>query len=167
MLLLPFTLCSVFSHFTTALVLPSDAILSLSTVKNASFPTIITNITTSNALPFCWPTGRENYPISPDDCDDAIVDLISRGGTLPVVWTSQRQWHYRTCSILLIPNDPGVSDTFQNAQDTFSRLDIARVAKEIKVACINEEHGFRGGVKDIGPQRVFYLSVENDNLFTT
>lgn len=59
----------------------------------------------------------------------------------PLVWDSLRAWMYGSCGLFLIPS-PGLPIH----RDTFSRYDIAQSAESIRRACVNEEHGYRGGI---------------------
>ena len=58
-----------------------------------------------------------------------------------------------TCALLLVPDRP-------NAEDVFFRLDIVYAATSIQQQCVNEEHGYRGGHRGIGPLNIFHVSVE-------
>lgn len=57
-----------------------------------------------------------------------------------LVWDRQRAWAYESCSLFLMPA-PGLPIH----RDTFSRDEIANAAEIVRLACMNEEHGYRGG----------------------
>ena len=69
--------------------------------------------------------------------------------------TAPRSWTVRSCAVLLTPQRPAVA-----AEDSFTRLDIVYAVGHIQRACVNGLHGFRGGHMGIGPQDMFYVSVE-------
>ena len=72
-----------------------------------------------------------------------------------IKWTAPRSWTVRSCAVLLTPQRPAAA-----AEDSFTRLDIVYAVGHIQRACVNGLHGFRGGHMGIGPQDMFYVSVE-------
>jgi hypothetical protein len=71
----------------------------------------------------------------------------------PAYWTSWHTWTSGSCSIRLIP-------AVISSGDRFTRLDIARVAARIQTSCVNEAHGWKGGILGVGGRRMFDVSVE-------
>lgn len=71
----------------------------------------------------------------------------------PAQWDSWHTWTSGSCSIRLIP-------AVVSSRDVFTRLDIARVAARIHTSCVNEAHGYRGGIMGVGQRRMFDISVE-------
>lgn len=162
---LPWTVCIACSLFIPVLALPSFHKRTFSPTTPEKRSTVpLTNIITSptvliaengtsstNFLPACWPDFPSPAPkappiTNPRDCGEAIRHMINEGrATEPVVWFAQRDWTYNSCAIFLIP-----AGGIRTPRDTFSRLEIAREASAIQMACANGAHGYRGGVVPIG-----------------
>lgn len=80
--------------------------------------------------------------------------MLSEGSDRELlVWDQQRGWTYESCGLFLLPT-PGLPIH----RDTFSRNDIAQYAESIRLACVNEKHGFRGGISQIAAG-VFQVAV--------
>ena len=106
--------------------------------------------------PVCYPPPPAPAPVaiaSPADCSYVILQIISEGNPRQVAqWHERRKWTYNTCTIDLIPQS-------LQSYAIFSRTDIAREASIIQLACVNQEHGFRGGFIKIWIMGVFDLTV--------
>lgn len=109
-------------------------------------------------LPYCWPPFPSPFghdPITqPSDCGLAILQIIQEGSSVePIVWEGRSRWTSGSCVLTLEPDS-----TY--SLDRFSRLDIARAASQVQVACVNEENDFRGGGLQIGPRKLFAVWVD-------
>lgn len=128
----------------------SDSLLN----ANASMP-----ILTANNPPQCWPgrpAPRARGPVSdPKDCRAAALEVIQspERAMEPVRWTSWKTWTVGSCQIRLLP-------AVVVSQDTFSHFDIFQTAQRIQRSCVDEAHGFRGGIVGIGRARMYDVSVE-------
>ena len=58
-----------------------------------------------------------------------------------LVWDRMKAWLYGSCGLFLVP-----SPRLPIHRGTFSRNDIAHCAESIGLACVNEKHGYRGGI---------------------
>ncbi len=107
--------------------------------------------------PDCWPNlppPHNRHPISrPHDCRDAYFQVLEGGAMAPTTWDSWHTWTSGSCSIRLIP-------AVLSSRDEFTRFDIARAAARIQTSCVNEAHGYRGGIMGVGGRRMFDISVE-------
>ena len=59
----------------------------------------------------------------------------------PLVWHRDLAWRYGSCGIFLVK-----SGKLPIHRATFSRKEIAQCADLIRMACVNEQHGYRGGI---------------------
>lgn len=124
------------------------------------------NIDSSNLYhtPSCWalspPPGGHGPVTQPSDCGSAILQLIREGPSVtPFIWEAQRKtWTSGSCMIVLQPD-------FSYSLDRFSRLDIARAASQVQIACVNAANGFRGGALELGRLRLFDVWVEAPDDF--
>ena len=67
--------------------------------------------------------------------------MLSPGFELdPLVWDGLRGWIFESCGLFLVP-----IQGLPIHRDTFSRYDIARCAESVRLACVNEKNGYRGG----------------------
>lgn len=90
----------------------------------------------------------------PADCFQAVLKMLGEGPDRELlVWDGQRAWTYGSCGLYLLP-----ASGLPVHRDTFSRTDMAHCAESIRLACVNEEHGYRGGVLPIGAG-VFQVAV--------
>ena len=88
------------------------------------------------------------------DCPQAVLNMLHEGpDEEPVVWEGTRKWMYESCGVFLLP-----SPSLPIHRSTFSRSDIAQCAETIRTACVNKEHGYRGGIIpiDVG---IFQVAV--------
>lgn len=112
--------------------------------------------------PVCYPPPPAPAPVAianPADCSYVILQIISEGNPRQVArWHERRKWTYNTCTIDLIPQS-------LQSYAIFSRIDIAREASIIQLACVNQEHGLRGGFIEIGIMGVFDLTVRATESF--
>lgn len=107
--------------------------------------------TTADWDPRCWPDipdpdpAKRASPIThPADCFQTVLRMLSQGSDLELlVWDSVKVWIHESCGLFLVP-----SRQLPIHRDTFSRNDIAQSAESVRLACVNEEHGYRGG--DVG-----------------
>ena len=60
---------------------------------------------------------------------------------------------YESCGLFLVP-----AKGLPVHRDTFTRYSIAQCAESLRLACVNEEHGYRGGVLPIAAG-VFHVAV--------
>lgn len=139
---------------------PKD--IELSAFSSLSLPIafLVSNITTTEAvLPQCWPDNPEHTkdasPIThPADCFQAVLKMLSEGSDLDLrVWDGQRAWTYGSCGLFLV-----TSPRLPIHRDTFSRNDVAQCAESIRQACVDEAHGYRGGILPIAAG-VFQVAV--------
>lgn len=70
-----------------------------------------------------------------------------------LVWDGLRIWTHESCGLYLLPA-PGLPIH----RDTFSRMDIALCARSVRRACVNMEHGYRGGLVPVGAG-VFHIGI--------
>lgn len=123
-------------------------------IANASMP-----ILTANNPPQCWPgrpTSRARNPVSnPSDCNKALSKIMTGHDHIraPIEWRIWDTWAVGSCQIRLLP-------AVVVSRDTFSRYDIYVTASRIIRSCVDEAHGFRGGILGIGGGRMFDISVE-------
>ena len=113
--------------------------------------------------PTCYPPTLDRYhkPLHPPivslaDCGRAARDLISKRFGPPTdaeAWYPIRhEWADKSCGISLMPNE-----AFE--VDMFSRGAIMAAAFQVKSACVNEAHGWRGGEVVIGGEGAFEVGV--------
>lgn len=113
--------------------------------------------------PTCFPSTHEpkHYPVYPAirsllHCGRAARALLSNrysSPTEPQTWTPIRhEWVFQSCGISLMPNN-----VF--SVDLFSRGEIAAAALQVKSACVNQEHGWKGGEILIGYNRAFEVEL--------
>lgn len=69
------------------------------------------------------------------------------------VWDEERAWTYDSCGLFLT-----VSPILPIHRDVFSRNAVAQCAESIRQACVDEEHGYRGGILPIAAG-VFQVAV--------
>lgn len=70
------------------------------------------------------------------------MNMLSEGPDMePLVWDRIRVWGYDSCDVFLVP-----LPELPIHRGTFSRNEIAHCAETVRIACVNEEHGFRGGI---------------------
>ncbi|CAD6588434.1 MAG: hypothetical protein ASARMPREDX12_003327 [Alectoria sarmentosa] len=172
MLSLTLTICFAFSLIGTVFAIPTQHNAAIPTPKDSnpssfSPPTLPTlrlanNLTTSATWrPACWsedpdpdPMEKANPITHPADCFQAVLQMLSEGSDRELlVWDQQRGWTYESCGLFLLPT-PGLPIH----RDTFSRNDVAQCAESIRLACVNEKHGFRGGLSQIAAG-VFQVAV--------
>ena len=139
---------------------PND--VSVSRLPPRTLPTTLltNNLTTiPKWRPFCWPDDgdpvRRACPITDRaDCPQAVMSMLYEGpDDEQLVWEETRVWIYGSCGVILIP-----SPVLPIHRGTFSRTDIARCAEIVRMACVTEEHGYRGGAIPIGAG-VFEVAV--------
>lgn len=100
------------------------------------------------------PAKRANPITHPADCFQTVLRMLSQGSDLELlVWDSLMAWIHKSCGLFLIP-----SRRLPIHRDTFSRNDIAQSAESVRLACVNEENGYRGGDKAIAAG-VFRVAV--------
>lgn len=153
MLSLASIICFAFSLIVTSSAISAKHILTTSTPKsNISFiqslpKTLLThNLTTTVAWrPICGPDS--GTPVThPADCTQAILNMFSEGPDHELlVWDGLRIWAHGSCDLYLLPA-PGLPIH----RDTLTRIDIAQCARSIRRTCVNEEHGYRGGLLPVG-----------------
>ena len=153
-------ICFASSLLVTASVVPAKRILTVSTpniinppaFSLPSLPTVLlTNnlTTTARRRPSCWPDDPDADPggkIKPIkdrlDCLQVVKDMLSEGPDgEPLVWDRTRVWVYESCGLFLVP-----STELPIHRGTFSRNDIADCAESIRLACVTEKYGYRGGI---------------------
>ena len=66
--------------------------------------------------------------------------LAQGSGIEPLVWDGLQGWIFESCGLFLVPRRE-----LPIHRDTFSRDDIAQCAESVRLACVNEENGYRGG----------------------
>ena len=89
---------------------------------------------------------------SPIQCRGAILQMTSQPDPQePQIWTSQAEWSYRSCGVIL---EPGWS----YARVSFSRRELAEIAKSIRRRCVNPENDFMGGWVSIGGLFILLLT---------
>lgn len=67
--------------------------------------------------------------------------MLSQGSDLePLVWDGLQGWIFESCGLFLVPNRG-----LPIHRDTFSRNDIAQCAESVRLACVNDKNGYRGG----------------------
>ena len=80
--------------------------------------------------------------------------MLAQGSDLELlVWDRLQAWIYESCGLFLMP-----TRGLPIHRDTFSRNDIAQCAESVRLACVNEEHGYRGGILPIAAG-VFQVAV--------
>ena len=140
---------------------PNPPALSLSSPENSIDSLMLTdlhlNSSTSTAvrdwsiqcgqdtIPPGWAAPPSKRKIaSPVQCRGAILQMTRQGDSQePQVWTSQAEWSYRSCGVIL---EPGWS----YARVSFSRRELAEIAKTIRLKCVNQENDFMGGWVSVG-----------------
>ena len=148
---------------------PNSPELSLSSPENSIDSLMITdlhlNSSTSTAvrdwsiqcgqdtIPPGWEAPPSKRKIaSPIQCRGAILQMTRQGDSQePQVWTSQAEWSYHSCGVIL---EPGWS----YARVSFSRRELAEIAKAIRLKCVNQENDFMGGWVSIGGLFVLLLT---------
>ena len=110
---------------------------------------LASNLTTTAAWdPRCWPDvpdpdpAKRASPIThPADCFQTVLRMLAQGSDVELlVWDTVKAWIHQSCGLFLVP-----SRHLPIHRDTFSRNDIAQSAESVRLACVNEEHGYRGG----------------------
>ena len=105
--------------------------------------------TTATSRLGCWPDhpgadpmGKANPITHPADCALAVMKMLREGPDgEPLVWEHTRAWFYGSCGLFLLP-----SRHLPIHRGTFSRNDIAQCAGRIRLKCVNEKNGYRGGI---------------------
>lgn len=160
MLFVDLIICFAYSLFATTVAVPTEPIPAISTPEDVnpstfSPPTLpivlpANNLTTAVTWrPKCWPYNPDPDPMHkaspithPTDCAQAVLKMLFEGSDVdPLVWVGQLGWLYGSCGLFLVPS-PGLPIH----RDTFSRNEIAQSAEGVRRACVNEEHGYRGGI---------------------
>ncbi len=111
--------------------------------------------------PRCWPDdpgmdpmGKANPITDRADCPQAIMNMLTEGPPDEMlVWDTTRTWIYNSCGVFLLES-PGLPIH----RATFTRTEIAQCAERIRIACVNEKHGYRGGIIPIDAG-VFQVAV--------
>lgn len=103
-----------------------------------------------------WLVPPETHRITdPTDCRNAIFRVTRAGDPLESqTWTSQAEWVYRSCGVVLAPG-------WGYAHVSFPRIVMAEIAQEIARKCGTEEHGFIGGWVPIG---VYFIVLVTGRL---
>lgn len=175
MLPLNLVICFASSLLVTASAIPAKRILPLSTPNHVnpsafSLPSLPTPLKASNLTitarrhPSCWPDEPDTDPrerIKPitdrEDCSRAVMDMLSEGPEMvPLVWDRMRVWIYESCGLFLVP-----SIRLPIHRGTFSRKDIAYCANSIRLKCVTENHGYRGGIFPVGAG-VFQVAIAGE-----
>ena len=164
--------CFASSLLVTTFALPTESISIISKPKAVSASTFsppnlttvrLTNnlTTTATSCPRCWPNNPDPDPTKeassithPADCFQAVLKMLAEGSDLELlVWDRLRSWIYDSCGLFLLP-----AEGLPVHRDTFTRNDIAQCAENLRLACVNKEHGFRGGILPIAAG-VFHVAV--------
>ena len=157
MLYLAYVIC--FAHLATTFAVPKKQIPALSPPNNVSpltfsppdLPTLrlARNLTTNVAWrPVCVRTDtgpdspqKSNQITYSEDCYHAVRLMLLEGSASELlVWERGRRWVYRSCGLFLIP-----VPELPIHRDTFSRTDVTNCAESIRVTCMNQAHGNKGG----------------------
>ena len=148
---------------------PNPSELSLSSPENSiNSPTIadlhLNSSTSTTVRDWSIQCGQDTIPpgwaappskrkiASPIQCRSAILQVTRQGDSQePQVWTSEAEWSYRSCGVVL---EPGWS----YARVSFSRRELAEIAKTIRLKCVNQENDFMGGWVSIGGLFILLLT---------
>ena len=153
-------------NLTTASVLPPNLHEQVNSSNHFVLPPTDKALSTFESrelVPVCYPAGhdRRGNPRHPPishlpDCGQAAHQLLSthlQPPDEPRAWHPIRyDWRHGSCGISLMPNA-------MFSVDYFSTGLIAARALEIKSACVNEAHGWRGGEMVIGEMEVFEVGI--------
>lgn len=129
---------------------PKDVNPSTSSSPNLTTVHLKINLTTTASWrPRCWPDISDPDPMeritNPADCSQAVLNMLLEGSDHDLlVWDRLRGWIYGSCGLFLVP-----AQGLPVHRDTFTRNDIAQCAESLRLACVNEEHGYRGGILPI------------------
>ena len=138
---------------------PENSINSLTITDlhlNSSTSTVVRDWSTQcglDTIPPGWAAPPSKRKIaSPIQCRSAILEVTRQGDSQePQVWTSQAEWTYRSCGVIL---EPGWS----YARVSFSRRELAEIAKSIRLKCVNQQNNFMGGWVSIGGLFILLLT---------
>ena len=115
--------------------------------------------------PRCWsdhPIAGSMEKPSPitdrGDCLQAVYNMLYEGPDEELlIWEEPREWKYESCGLFLV-----ASPRLPIHRATFTRVDLARCADIIWIACVTREHGYRGGSLPIGAG-VFQVVISGDS----
>ncbi|KAL2044722.1 hypothetical protein N7G274_002496 [Stereocaulon virgatum] len=134
----------------------------LRSAQSNSLPAKPVVVTASNAnmtslgffFPVCFSaTTAQVFPVKDvEECYTAVLPLYSEGAMQqPVSWTSQREWRFQSCMVVLEPIAMPIR------ADTFPRNAIVYAIAQIALECITEARGYLGGFLRIGIGRFMVI----------
>lgn len=140
---------------------PNDVNPSTSPPTSSTVVLVKNLTTTATSRLGCWPDhpgadpmGKANPITDPTDCTQAVMKMLREGPDRePLVWEHTGAWFYGSCGLFLVP-----SHELPIHRGTFSRNDIAQCAERIRLKCVNEKNGYRGGLVPIDAG-VFWVAL--------